>query len=247
MKRFLLVSALISYGASTQGQTIYESDLNLVDIPDHVMDHEKLFTMGKLDQLELRGSESDALTGDLWFGGIQNKLWLKGAWEREDGETENAELQALYSRAMTPLLDLQLGLRHDFRLEDGPSKNWAAVGLQALAPYFFEVDATMFIGEGGDSAIRLEAEYELLFTQKLILTPKVELDFYGQNDPANNTGTGLSDIEAGLRFRYEFTRQLAPYIGVHYERKYGNAADFAQINNEEISSLNWVVGIRAWF
>jgi len=148
---------------------------------------------------------------------------------------------------VAPFWDLQMGLRHDFRLEDGPSKNWAAIGLQGLAPYFFEVDAALFVGEGGDSAMRLEAEYELLFTQKLILTPEIEMDFYGQNDPANNTGTGLSDMEAGLRLRYEFTRQFAPYIGVHYEKKYGNAADFARINGEEVSFTSWVIGVRAWF
>jgi len=107
--------------------------------------------------------------------------------------------------------------------------------------------AALFVGEGGDSAMRLEAEYELLFTQKLILTPEIEMDFYGQNDPANNTGTGLSDMEAGLRLRYEFTRQFAPYIGVHYEKKYGNAADFARINGEEVSFTSWVIGVRAWF
>ncbi|MBB3063261.1 copper resistance protein B [Microbulbifer rhizosphaerae] len=246
MKKIILLAVLVASGA--KAQTAYHHDKHEdADIPDHVMDHEKLFTMGKLDQLEVREEDSDALKGDLWFGGNRDKLWLKGEWEREDGETENAELQALYSRAVAPFWDLQMGLRHDFRLEDGPSKNWAAIGFQGLAPYFFEVDAALFVGEGGDSAMRLEAEYELLFTQRLILSPEIELDFYGQNDPATNTGSGLSDMEAGLRLRYEITRQFAPYIGVHYEKKFGEAASFARADAESVSDTTWVIGLRAWF
>ncbi len=246
MKRFVLMTALIA--AQAAAQTDYPP--TQVEKPSEngkPDSHERLFTMGKLDQLELREENSDALAGDLWFGGNQDKLWLKGEWEREDGETENAELQVLYSRAVTPFWDLQMGLRHDLRLEDGPSRNWAAIGFQGLAPYFFEVDAALFVGEGGDSAMRLEAEYEMLFTQKLILSPEIEMDFYGQNDPASNTGSGLSDLEAGLRLRYEFTRQFAPYIGVHYEKKFGNTADFARDNGEEVSFTSWVIGVRAWF
>jgi copper resistance protein B len=215
--------------------------------PDHVMDHEKLFTMGRLDQLEVRENEGGALEGDLWFGGNRDKFWLKGKWERDDGETEDAEIQLLYSRAVAPFWDLQTGLRHDFKLEGGDSRNWAAIGFQGLAPYFFEVDAALFVGEGGDTAARLEAEYELLFTQKLILSPEIEFDFYGQNDPDTRTGSGLSNMEAGLRLRYEFTRQFAPYVGINYEKKYGNTADFLRAVGEDTSETTWVIGVRAWF
>ncbi|MGL6162199.1 copper resistance protein B [Microbulbifer sp.] len=246
MKKIVLLAAMVAAQASAQ------SDYNGTQAekpmengkPDS---HERLFTMVMLDQLELREEDSDALKGHLWFGGNRDKLWLKGEWEREDGEAENAELQALYSRAVAPFWDLQMGLRHDFRLEDGPSRTWAAIGLQGLAPYFFEVDAALFIGEGGDSAMRFEAEYEMLFTQRLILSPEIELDFYGQNDPATNTGSGLSDMEAGLRLRYEITRQFAPYIGVHYEKKFGEAASFARADGESVSETTWVIGLRAWF
>lgn len=245
MKKIILLAMLVASDAKTQ--TAYQDGDKRedADIPDHVMDHEKLFFMGKLDQLEVREEDSNALKGDLWFGGNRDKLWFKGEWEREDGEKK--ELQALYSRAVVPFWDLQMGLRHDFRLEDGPSKNWAAIGFQGLAPYFFEVDAALFVGEGGASAMRLEAEYELLFTQRLILSPEIELDFYGQNDPATHTGSGLSDMEAGLRLRYEITRQFAPYIGVHYEKKFGEAASFARANGESTSDTTWVIGLRTWF
>ena len=220
---------------------------NAPNHPDHVMDHEVLLTKVTIDQLEAREHDGSALEGSLWFGGDFNKLWLKAEVEREDGETTDSELQALYSRAVAPYWDLQVGLRHDFKLEGGDSKNWAAIGFHGLAPYFFEVDSALFLGEDGDSALRLQAEYELLFTQQWILSPEIEINFYGQNDPDTHTGSGLSDIEAGLRLRYEFTPQFAPYIGVNYEKKFGNTADFVRADGETTSEVSWVIGLHAWF
>ena len=220
---------------------------NAPDHPDHVMDHEVLLTKVTIDQLEAREHEGSALEGSLWFGSDLNKLWLKTEVEREDGDTTDSELQALYSRAVAPYWDLQVGIRHDFKLEGGDSKNWAAIGFNGLAPYFFEVDSALFLGEDGDSALRLEAEYELLFTQQWILSPEIEMNFYGQNDPDTHTGSGLSDIEAGLRLRYEFTPQFAPYIGVNYEKKFGNTADFVRSEGEATSETTWVIGLHAWF
>ncbi|WP_233998756.1 copper resistance protein B [Microbulbifer pacificus] len=229
----------IAYGSGTLH--------NAPNHPDHVMDHEVLLTMVTIDQLEAREHEGAALKGSLWFGGDFNKLWLKTEVERENGETTDSELQALYSRAVAPYWDLQMGVRHDFRLEGGDSKNWAAIGFNGLAPYFFEVDSALFLGEDGDSALRVEAEYELLFTQQWILSPEIEINFYGQNDPATHTGSGLSDIEVGLRLRYEFTPQFAPYIGVNYEKKFGNTADFIRMEGEDTSETMWVIGLHAWF
>ncbi|SDJ96877.1 copper resistance protein B [Microbulbifer yueqingensis] len=217
------------------------------DAPDHVMDHEVLLTKVTIDQLEVREHEGAALEGSAWFGGDLNKLWLKTEVEREEGSTENAELQALYSRALTAYWDLQMGLRHDFELEHGASRNWGVIGLNGLAPYFFEVDSALFVSEDGDTALRLEAEYELLLTQQWILSPEVEMNFYGQDDPATNTGAGLSDMEAGLRLRYEFTPQFAPYIGVNYEKKFGDTADFLRAEGEPTGETSLVVGLHAWF
>ncbi|MFC6633099.1 copper resistance protein B [Microbulbifer taiwanensis] len=242
MKKLLMTSALL-LAANAAAQEGHHG----TGTPDHVMDHDSLLTFLNIDQLEVREDDSQAFNGDLWFGGDRDKLWLKGTLEREEGETENAELQVLYSRAVAPYWDLQMGLRHDFKLENGPSKNWGVIGLQGLAPYFFEVDSALFVGEDGDIGFSVGAEYELLFTQRLILSPEIELDFYGQNDRENELGTGLSDMEAGLRLRYEFTRQFAPYIGVHRERKFGRAADFAREDGHETRETTWVIGLKAWF
>ncbi|WP_250459232.1 copper resistance protein B [Microbulbifer litoralis] len=216
------------------------------DAPDHVMDHEVLLTKVTIDQLEAREDDGAALEGSAWFGGDRDKLWFKTEVERAEGETEKKELQALYSRAISPYFDLQAGVRHDFEPESD-SRNWAVVGLNGLAPYFFEVDSALFVGEDGDSALRLEAEYELLLTQQWVLSPELELNFFGQNNRETGTGSGLSDIEAGLRLRYEFTPQFAPYFGINYEKKVGNAADFARDDGESTSETTWVVGLRTWF
>ncbi len=138
-----------------------------------------------------------------------------------------------------------MGLRKDF--QPTPSRSWAVLGVQGLAPYLFEVDTAVFLGESGRTALRLEAEYEILFTQRLILSPEIEVNFYGQNDEATGTGSGLSDVEFGLRLRYEIRREFAPYIGVNWFKKFGNTADFSRLEGAEVSDTQIVLGVRAWF
>lgn len=207
-----------------------------------------LLTMVLIDQLEVRNANDDnplVLEGQGWIGKDLNKLWLKVELERVDGVTEEAELQALYSKAVAPYWDFQVGLRQDFK--PTPERTWAVIGFQGVAPYFFEVDTALFIGESGRTALRLEAEYELLFTQQLILTPEIEANFYGQNDKDLGTGSGLSDIELGLRLRYEIRREFAPYIGVNWSKKFGQTAGFSRSEGEDVSDTQFVLGIRAWF
>ncbi|MCX2784556.1 copper resistance protein B [Microbulbifer thermotolerans] len=212
---------------------------------DSVMSHNTLLTTVTVDEMEVRENDDRALKGDLRFGDDRDKLRLKTDWKKNSGETEKAELYALYNRAIAPFWDLQLGVRHDFEMESD-SRNWGVIGLNGLAPYFFVVDSMLFVGKGGDTALRLEAEYELLFTQRWILTPAIEADFFGQNNYRSGTGSGLSDIELGLRLRYEFTRQFAPYIGVHYEKKFGNTADFARELGEDTQITSLVAGLYFW-
>ena len=207
-----------------------------------------LLTKVLIDQFEKRntdGSDPWVLDGQAWIGKDLQKLWIKAEVEKVNSETEEAELQALYSHAIAPYWDVQFGLRQDF--QPSPSRSWAVFGIQGLAPYFFEVDTALFIGESGRTALRLEAEYELLFTQRLILTPEIEVNFYGKNDKGLGIGSGLSDVEAGLRLRYEIRREFAPYIGVNWNKSFGNTADFARDEGQDTDDLQWVIGLRAWF
>ena len=139
----------------------------------------------------------------------------------------------------------QGGVRQDFGA--GPSRTWASVGVQGLAPYFFEIDAALYVGEGSRTAARLSAEYEMLITQRLVLQPELEFNLYGKDDTRNSIESGLSDVELGLRLRYEIRRELAPYVGVHWERKLGDTADLLRDAGDDVSDLTLVVGLRAWF
>ena len=202
------------------------------------------------DQLEYRNADEGnpfVLSGQYWFGHDLKKLWIKTEFERNNGETEEAEIQALFSKAVAPYWDFQMGIRSDLGIGDLTNRNWAVVGFQGLAPYFFEIDTAFFIGENGRTALRFEAEYEILFTQKLILTPEIEVNFYGKNDDLTQVGSGLSDSELGLRLRYEIRREFAPYIGIVKTNKFGKTADYVRNQGRESSDTEFVVGIRAWF
>lgn len=201
-----------------------------------------------LDQLETRdsGRGSDgSWDAQAWIGKDLTKLWVKTEGERKSGKTEAAEMQFLFSKAVASYWDFQIGVRQDSK--PSPDRTWAAIGFQGLAPYFFEIDTALFIGESGRTALRLEAEYQLLFTQRLILTPEIETNFFGQNDPQIGIGSGLSDVEAGLRLRYEIRREFAPYIGIIWSRVFGNTADFARAAGQSTSDMQLTIGLRAWF
>ena len=183
--------------------------------------------------------------GQGWIGTDLNRVWFRSEGERTDGQTESADLEVLYGRSISTWWDVVAGVRHDFK--PGASQNFAAIGVQGLAPMKFEVSATAYLGEGGQTAANVEAEYELLLTNRLILQPLVEVTAYGKNDPLRGIGSGLSTAEAGLRLRYEFTRKFAPYIGVVYERAFGNTADMRREHGESFEDTRLVIGLRTWF
>jgi len=207
-----------------------------------------LLFMLKADKLELRDADEGTVSawkGHIWAGKDLNKLWIKTEGERLDGDTESAEFQLLYSRAIDANWDLQLGLRHDSKPE--PTRDWIAIGFYGVAPYFFEVDSAMFVNDDGQVNLRVDVEYEIMLTQKWVLAPEVEFNWFSKDDDDLDIGSGFADIEAGIRLRYEITRQIAPYIGIHYEQLLGDTRDIARSAGEETSDTQAVVGIRFWF
>jgi copper resistance protein B len=215
-----------------------------------MMDMDDEARIGKvlLDQLDWR--DADRATAFAWdvqsyYGTDYNKLWLKTEGERASGTTDDARVEVLWDRIATRWWSTQAGVRHDFGA--GPSRDWLAVGVQGLAPYFFEIEATAYIGDAGRTAARFKAEYELLFTQRLILTPELELNLYGKDDPARRIMSGLADAELSLRLRYEIRREIAPYIGVAWVHRLGRTADLARAAGEEPRDLEALAGIRIWF
>jgi copper resistance protein B len=211
------------------------------------MEDDPLLFMLNINELEIHDAEGDPLSWDIasWVGKDLHKFRLQTEGEQGDNGTESAEVQVLYSRAVAAYWDFQLGLRHD--QEPGPARDWAVIGWRGLAPYWFEINTVLFIGEDGRSALRFETEYEVPITRRLILNPEVEINFYGKEDPELGIGSGLSDVEAGLRLRYEIRPEFAPYIGVNWERVYGGSEDFARVAGEDAKGSELVFGIKAWF
>ena len=206
-----------------------------------------LVSMLMLNELEhdVKGGKATNWSAQAWTGYDLNKLWLKTEGESENGNTESSEAQLLYSRAIAPYWDVQVGLRKEFLPRD--SQTWGVIALQGLAPYFFEVDASLFFNDDGETALRLESEYEIMLSQRWVLAPEFEANINGFNNQARATGSGLSDVEAGLRLRYEWRREINPYIGITWEKSFGNSADFAKAEGEEISHTQFVIGLRAWY
>lgn len=199
----------------------------------------------RLEAIDLDHGTGQAWELQGWIGTDLDRLWVRSEGERELGHTESANLEALYGRSITPWWDVVAGVKHDFK--PGESQTWAAFGVQGLSPYKFEVAATAYIGESGRTSANLEAEYELLLTNRLILQPLVEIELNGKDDPGRGIGSGLSTAEAGLRLRYEFSRRFAPYIGVVHERAFGKTADFRRDEGEAVSDTSLVAGLRVWF
>ena len=184
--------------------------------------------------------------GEGWYGGDINRLTVKSEGEAVFGEgVESAELQFLYSRAIGPYFNAQVGIRQD--LGQGPDRSYAAIGFEGLAPYWFETEGALFLSDKGDLLGRIEGSYDQRITQKLILQPMAEVNFALRDVPESGIGSGLSDVELGLRLRYEIVREFAPYIGVEWARKIGDTARFARADGEDADSFSLVVGVKAWF
>lgn len=199
------------------------------------------------DMIEYRsqdGEDGYAWNGEAWFGGDIDRFVIKT--EGEGGEDiESAEIQALYSRAWDHVTDLQIGIRQD--IEPSPSRSYLALGFETVLPYWFEVEGALFVGERGQVLGRLDGNYDFQLTQRLVLQPRAEMNFAAKDDAAIGLGSGLSDAELGLRLRYEFQREFAPYIGVSWERKFGDTADYALADGESAETTSFVVGLRAWY
>ncbi|MEY4878765.1 MAG: copper resistance protein [Pseudomonadota bacterium] len=198
-----------------------------------------------IEQLEYRTGDEGGVYWDgyAWYGGDAHRLWLKSEGEVSDGTVAHGRHQIFYGRPITPFFDILAGLRYD--LDEARGRSWFAVGVQGLAPYFFDVSATLYASDKGLAA-NGEASFDLLLTQKWILQPILEIDLYSANDRARGIGAGLSRFESGLRMRYEITRKFAPYIGFTYDRAFGNTRRYAMGGGEEPETLRLVMGLHAW-
>tara|TARA_R110001606_G_scaffold288212_4_gene436374 strand:- start:5020 stop:6084 length:1065 start_codon:yes stop_codon:yes gene_type:complete len=216
-----------------------------------VLADEHTFWAVLFDRLEYSDGLSRGVDGagqydmQAWYGLDYDRLVVKAEGELVDNSVQESETELLWGHAISTFWDSQLGVKLD--TAEGPSRQWLALGIQGLAPYWFEVDANLYVGSQGHVAISVEAEYELLITQRLILQPRVAVSAFSKDDLENGVGKGLSSVTAGLRLRYEFSRKFAPYLGVEWTGQYGNTADLATLEGKPTRQTQVVAGARFWF
>ena len=218
------------------------------DVAGHAVHDTSVHWFALVDRLETWDEDEGtpiAWEGSGWIGTDLDRAWIRTEGEALDGSVESANVEVFYGRAIARWWDAVVGIRHDFG--DDSSQTFAAVGVTGLAPYMFEVEATAYVGESGQTGVGVEAEYETLITNRLILQSVIEAQAWGKDDPARGIGSGLSKVEGGFRLRYEFTRKFAPYIGIVRERVFGGTADLRDAQGAEVDDTRFVVGLRTWF
>ena len=199
------------------------------------------------DRLEYNAdNESTLFDIQGWYGTTFSRLIIKAEGDITDSNLEELQTDVLYSQAFSAYFDAQLGIRLD-RNEAGTNRQWLAASIQGLAPYWFEVDASIYLGEDARTALTIEAEHELLFTQRLVLQSRAELTAYGKEDLDNGIGSGLVSGGMGMRLRYEVSRQFSPYVGVEWTRRFGDTANLIRSAGDSVSDTEYVAGLRFWF
>ncbi|HWT71570.1 MAG TPA: copper resistance protein B [Oxalicibacterium sp.] len=201
--------------------------------------------LNRIETFRSNRSHGQTLDAQAWIGGDIDKAWFKLEGEREDGKLGSSRSEVLWDHAIASYWSLQTGIRHD--AGDGPDRSWAAFGVQGLAPYWFDVEATAYLGENGRSAARLESSYDLRVTQRVVLQPDIEIALYGKDDRERGIGSGLSAVDVGLRLRYEVTRKFAPYAGLVWRRTFSGTADYAREAGDAVEETRIVAGLHAWF
>jgi len=261
MKQVFIALALLAGAAvHAQGQSQLEHvppdppqshvhDMTYAEMVEMMgMDDRKKFGKVMLDRLEWRDADEGseyAWEAKAWYGGDFHKLWLEAEGERSDDTTHHSRLEIGWQRIVTAWWNVRAGLRNDGG--EGPSRQWLGAGFEGLAPGFIETEATIYLGEDGRSALRLKFERDFLFSQRLVLQPELELDAYGKDDPEKLIGAGISEINFGLRLRYEIRREIAPYLGIAWSWRLGDTADFAEAAGEDDSEFTALAGLRIWF
>ena len=216
-----------------------ESQISLADTTNFVG-----LWVDRLEYVESHDTDAEEFEGHAWIGNSYNRVFLRSEIEVINDSLDRAEIDLLHSRAISPFWDLRMGVRRE--LGDEAGRNWASIGLVGLAPYWFEVDAHFFVGERGNTFFDLEAEYDMLLNQRLVLQPRIDIHAYGKTDREMGHGKGFSVVKAGFRLRYEIDRQLAPYFGVERVLKFGETADLLSIDQNR-KDTHWLMGFLFWF
>lgn len=237
-------------GSSFFGSGLSRDTLNGAAPYGNPIADSRVYIHGWFDQLEGRIGDGSYLRwdGQGWIGDDHDRLWIKseGRYDADGrGRMSDGDQELLYDRPISSYFDLQAGVRVD--LDSGPARTWAALGVQGLAVGFWNVAATAYARDNGHYALRTDASYDLYLTQRLVLQPQFETNWYTRQDRGRGVGAGLSDIDMGLRLRYDVTRKLSPYIGVAYQRRFGGTGRLAREGGGTVDDTRFLVGLRTWF
>lgn len=227
----------------------YSDGYRYTNMPGMEMSDHARLGMLLVDQLEYardnHGDKAGFVDAAAWYGEDFDKLWLNVEGEAARGKLEDLRTEALWNHAISTCWGTQVGLRQDFG--EGARRTWGAIGVQGLAPFWFDTEAEVYLGDHGRTAARVQLEYEKPITQRLILQPKVEVNLYGKDDPRRGIGSGLSDTEFGVRLRYDIKRGFGPYVGVAWRKRYGRTATLARAQSARASELQFAAGLHFWF
>jgi len=244
---FLLAgSLLVGLASDASAQTTHTNDQPQSLPMPHMMD-DAFFVHGILNQLEGRFGDTSNFrwSGEAWAGTDENKVWLRTEGRLADGQVDDGIQELFYARSISTYFNALIGARYD--LDSLPGRGWGAIGIEGLAPQFFRIGITGYVSGDGHLGAKIEGSYDLLITQRLIVQPQFEMNFYTKDDPARHVGAGLSELDVGLRLRYEITREFAPYIGVTYLGQFGNTATYVSESGGQPNQVRFVAGVRAWF
>ena len=228
-------------------QTHVKHDMSYGEMVEMMgMDDRKRFGKVMFDRLEWRGSDESQYAWDAraWYGGDYHKAWFEAEGERTEDATQKSRLEGGWERIVSAWWSVRAGVRHDGGM--GPTRDWLGVGFSGLTPGFVDTQASVYLGEDGRSALRLTLERDFLFTQRLVLQPRLELDAFGKDDAEKLIGSGLSTLELGLRLRYEWHREFAPYLGLNWSAHFGETDDLRRAAGEDGDDFTWLAGVRAW-
>jgi copper resistance protein B len=217
------------------------------DVDGHATHDNAINYFVLVDQLEWEGAAAEQGFGwdtKGWVGRDRDRVWFRTEGQQANGRVNDAQSHVFYGRQISRWWDVLVGVRQDF--DPGPAQTWAAVGIQGLAPYWFDVEATAYVGANGRNHYRFETTYEFLLTNRLILQPQAELEIYGKPDLEHERDKGLATLDFGFRLRYLIRRELAPYAGVVWHQKHFGTADLAQANGESTGGARFVAGLRFW-
>ncbi|MBS4003812.1 MAG: copper resistance protein B [Afipia sp.] len=256
MNRVLLFSLCLAASFARAGlataQTVSSPSLDipysgLRSLPGSNFPDQALFGGVRFDKLEWAGlgaGNSARWDMEAFVGNDYDKFFFKseGAYDGRKQKFEEARFQALYSRMISYFFDLQVGVRHD--VSPNPSRTYAVIGIEGLAPGVFEIDADAYVSQKGELSASFTGFYDLLITNRLILQPRIDVRWQLQSVPELELGSGITDFELGARLRYDITRNVSPYVGVSWDRKLSETAAIAERNLKAVSSVNFVGGVR---